>query len=569
METCKGCGTSYQRLLQHIARTEKCKKKYGNAEFEALKAASKQRSKRAYNDQNRAIINAKQVRYDAQHREEKQISNAEHWKKNRDSLMQKRTLKRDNLLPSDRILDFKNSIIDGPNYVCLSCKRCLFKKSVKILSDTQEETLIGKTGIDFYQTIISHNNTISCPIFCHSCFTTVSKSTPSKPRKRKLHVSNGLYLNPVPPELKLTELEQQLIALVQIFMKIKKLPKSMMAAVVDKVINVPMELQDIEKTIHSLPRPLDEAEIVAIKFSHAITCKIIQFPLKLAWASTAHSMQGVTVKQGSKVVVHFHKKFKPGMAYVMLSRCERLQDLFITGDFTIDKIKCNPQALEDFIRLSESFQSTLLQRQKELGCLRISFLNVMNIWPHLEDIKQSSLLMSSTVLGLAETWMEPGTTVDFPNFQAIFESIGSGKGLAAFFKEDVTTLQISKPKLSSIKVSILAIDVIFLYLSHGVVWTDVKSILENWLNTDAPTAVIGDMNWHWKEDSTHPMKHFMEGKGLKQMMRNPTHDQGNCIDHLYLNQELLDLQPKVEAHSAYFSDHDIITVSFPEINLVN
>ena len=170
-------------------------------------------------------------------------------------------------------------------------------------------------------------------------------------------------------------------------------------------------------------------------FSHAITCKIIQFPLKLAWASTAHSMQGVTVKQGSKVVVHFHKKFKPGMAYVMLSRCERLQDLFITGDFTIGKIKCNPQALEDFIRLSESFQSTLLQRQKELGCLRISFLNVMNIWPHLEDIKQSSLLMSSTVLGLAETWMEPGTTVDFPNFQAIFESIGSGKGLAAFYRE--------------------------------------------------------------------------------------------------------------------------------------
>ena len=62
-------------------------------------------------------------------------------------------------------------------------------------------------------------------------------------------------------------------------------------------------------------------------YSHAISCKIIQFPLKLAWASTAHSMQGVTVKKGSKVVVHFHKKFKPGMAYVMLSRLVQLSYL--------------------------------------------------------------------------------------------------------------------------------------------------------------------------------------------------------------------------------------------------
>ena len=254
-------------MLQHISRNESCKAKYGDTEFETLKAASKQRSKREYKQNNKATIAEKKARYNAkynaQNKEERSKGNAEYH--------QKRKAKQ---LPADRILAFRQDIIEGPNFVCQSCNRCLFKKSVKILNDKQEETLIGKTGIDFYQTIISHNNnTITCPIFCHTCFNTLSKSTPENPKRPKLHVSNGLYLDPVPPELKLTELEQQLIALVQIFMKIKKLPKSQMAAVVDKVINVPMELQDIEKTVSSLPRPLDGAEIIAVKLKRKMSLK--------------------------------------------------------------------------------------------------------------------------------------------------------------------------------------------------------------------------------------------------------------------------------------------------------
>ena len=112
--------------------------------------------------------------------------------------------------------------------------------------------------------------------------------------------------------------------------------------------------------------------------------------------------------------------------------------------------------------------------------------------------------------------------------------------------------------------TIFAIDVIFLYISQKAAWTDVLSILEEWLTPDVPTTVMGDMN-----DSTQQMKQFLEDKGFQQMIRRATHDKGNCIDHLYLNQELLDLQPKVEQQSVYFSDHDIITMSIPEIKLVN
>ena len=56
-------------------------------------------------------------------------------------------------------------------------------------------------------------------------------------------------------------------------MKIKKLPKHMMSAVVDTVINVPMEVEDIEKTVTSLPRLPDEAELLVVKLKRKMSLK--------------------------------------------------------------------------------------------------------------------------------------------------------------------------------------------------------------------------------------------------------------------------------------------------------
>ena len=53
--------------------------------------------------------------------------------------------------------------------------------------------------------------------------------------------------------------------------------------------------------------------------AHNCTGKIIQFPLRLADAATAHKWQGVTNKKGNAYVCHGHKKMPEAMAYVMLS----------------------------------------------------------------------------------------------------------------------------------------------------------------------------------------------------------------------------------------------------------
>ena len=199
-------------------------------------------------------------------------------------------------------------------------------------------------------------------------------------------------------------------------------------------------------------------------FNHSIRCKVIQFPLKLCWASTAHSMQGMTVKKGSSLVVHFCGNFKPGMAYVMLGRCERLQDIYISGDFNINQIKCSSEALQESRRILDEFNASLERNLETKDCLKISYLNVMSLWAHLDDVKQSSRLMSSTVLGLGETWMDPGAEVNLPNFsQGTYENVGGRRGLAAFTKEPAHAMQSSFEGASGIKLDINGIHIIYTY----------------------------------------------------------------------------------------------------------
>ena len=50
------------------------------------------------------------------------------------------------------------------------------------------------------------------------------------------------------------------------------------------------------------------------------TANVIQFPVKLAFASTAHKIQGATISKPQKVIINVDDTFNPAMVYVMLSR---------------------------------------------------------------------------------------------------------------------------------------------------------------------------------------------------------------------------------------------------------
>ena len=100
---------------------------------------------------------------------------------------------------------------------------------------------------------------------CHTCLRQIKcQKVPS------INVMNGLELEKIPDVLKLADLEQQLIARSLLFLKIKKLPKSRMKANVDRVINVPVECDDISETLQKLPRHPDDAKIVAVELKRRL-----------------------------------------------------------------------------------------------------------------------------------------------------------------------------------------------------------------------------------------------------------------------------------------------------------
>lgn len=92
----------------------------------------------------------------------------------------------------------------------------------------------------------------------------------------------------------------------------------------------------------------------------AVRC---QFPIKLAYACTAHKVQGMTMQNA---VVSLKKIFEPGMAYVALSRTTSLRGLHIT-DFS-EKMYANPAvsaSLRNMTRATLTGIMPLLQHIRE------------------------------------------------------------------------------------------------------------------------------------------------------------------------------------------------------------
>ena len=84
--------------------------------------------------------------------------------------------------------------------------------------------------------------------------------------------------------------------------------------------------------------------------THGVKCKITQFPLMLAWDTTGHKVQGVTIKKGTNVVIYGHKRMPYFLMYVMLSRADEKENVYLEN-FDPKQIKADPQALEEDAKL--------------------------------------------------------------------------------------------------------------------------------------------------------------------------------------------------------------------------
>ena len=89
------------------------------------------------------------------------------------------------------------------------------------MKDNEISKLFENIGFDFLRKIgLESQDTTTSLILCHNCLKKIKKKNVPN-----IHFSNGLELDDVPDELKIADLEQQLIARTLIFLKVKKLPR--------------------------------------------------------------------------------------------------------------------------------------------------------------------------------------------------------------------------------------------------------------------------------------------------------------------------------------------------------
>ena len=266
-------------LIDNVLRT--CKD-HNSEEYEMVKNAiaelrktKKRQYSQVYNEVNKETIRQKKAKQDATNRvsqdhiERKRISqlryDQKHREENREREEMRRQKKQDETQADARFKKFKLDIIHGPNFTCQSCNRQLFTTEVKFLGQ-QDLSVKHKLKPSFLKEV-GLQREIDV-ILCHNCFFYIKNS-----RIPFINVNNGLELEAVPTELKLNDLEQQLIARSLLFIKTLLLPKTRMKASHDDVINVPIECEDISENILKLPRNPNDAKIVPVQLKRKLKYK--------------------------------------------------------------------------------------------------------------------------------------------------------------------------------------------------------------------------------------------------------------------------------------------------------
>ena len=244
------------RAKQEADRRSKLKDE-NPAKFNAARAKEEANRRSKLREENPSKFKASQAREKAEQRKRLRDLNEALFKAKRANE------KRKFLEREERRKCFLTAIKNGRAYECICCHRRLFQAGVISVPEDYKSYLDNRYPGSFNAAIgtIVTKKTDGCYHICHTCKNYVEKGKiPPMSHQNSLHVFDYTHY----PELKLTDLENNLIALNLLFKKLYELPKSRMPAMKDKTVNIPIFEADVINTVQSLPRTPTEAGIIAI-----------------------------------------------------------------------------------------------------------------------------------------------------------------------------------------------------------------------------------------------------------------------------------------------------------------
>ena len=301
---------------------------------------------------------------------------------------------------------------------------------------------------------------------------------------------------------------------------------------------------------------------------------LYQFPVWPAKAITCHKIQGQSILAPAKVVVDINSCF-PGagpMAYVEMSRCQNLQQLFFLNSFDPRKIHTDREALAEMERLqnqswNENPGPWMIPDRKSL---KIASVNCAGLQSHLRYIQNDDRLLRADVIHLQETWVKPDTTSDLSieNYKEHFVNVGNGKGIATYYRDPEATFQdVKSDNFQVTKMTVQGVVSITVYRSAQGDKTELVRVLKKMIDEsqDQPILVSGDFNICTMAEPNNPVTEALRRLGLELLVDVATHIRGGHLDHLYWRGDptgvwrkpTLEVENKlIERYSPYYSDHD-------------
>ena len=290
---------------------------------------------------------------------------------------------------------------------------------------------------------------------------------------------------------------------------------------------------------------------------------VIQFPVKLAFAITSHKIQGQTIPSPTKVVLHLNSVFEDAQAYVMLSRVQQLEQIFILNSLDETKIRTSSIALQELQRMkviSLNENPTPWQKQTQ-NAVKVASLNCAGLKPHFTDVQSDEHLLKADIIHLIETSISIAEEDQhqLKGYDSHFISIGNGKGIATYYKPDVVQHQqdVKETNMQITKFTSPDLDIISVYRSRNGHSVELLNHLLSMLTEGKPSLITGDFNICYLINRNNRMSQGLVKNAFKQLVSEATHIRGGHIDHAYWrDHHNAWLEPVVDRYSPYYSDHD-------------
>ena len=284
-----------------------------------------------------------------------------------------------------------------------------------------------------------------------------------------------------------------------------------------------------------------------------------QFPLKLAFACTAHKMQGATVPKPDSLILDLQRVREPAQAYVMLSRVQALSQLFIIEKVPENKIYPSPLAVEELERLTSVSINNMEMQLRDSTF--ITSLNIRSLPKHFTDLCNDFRMRHSEIICIQETWCSDvfeNNQLMLDGFNLHLTNHGNGKGIATYYKDAfLFQTEINNERFQMTKFFGNGCHVINVYRSQGADTTAFINALHSLIIDCDYCFIIGDFNINFSE-GCHPIVRYICSHGFVQLVKSSTHEDGNILDHAYVKSNL---SHRAQLHWPYYSDHAAVCIA--------